>query len=96
MVWRFTDAPQPLRLLHRDLPPPEWLVFVPHARIGSDLDESIIGRADSIGVFRYETPAGDAAPHGGFPMNKAEDLRTLNQRRARSSCLISIAIGNAP
>jgi hypothetical protein len=88
MVWRFTDAPQPLRLLHRHLPPPEWLVFVPHARIGSDLDESIIARADSIGVFRYETPAGDVVYTGSSLMNRAgKDLRTAQS----AACTLSHA-----
>jgi hypothetical protein len=77
MVWRFADAPHPLQLLHRDLPPPEWLVFVPQDRIGSDLDESIIGCPESIGVLRYETPAGDVVYTGSSLMSKAgKHLRT--------------------
>jgi hypothetical protein len=85
MVWRFAEAPQPLRLLHRDLPPPEWLVFVPHARIGADLDESITGRPESIGVFRYETAAGDVVYMGSSLMNKAgKHLRTAKAESAAS------------
>ncbi len=83
MVWRFVDAPAALRIFHRHLPPPEWLVFVPQARMGSDLDESITGRPESIGVFRYETAAGDFIYTGSSLMNKAgKHLRTA---RAGSS-----------
>ncbi len=71
MVWRFTEAPYPLRLLHPALPPPEWLVFVPHARIGSDLDELITGGAESTRVCRYDTPAGDVVYTGSSVMSKA-------------------------
>jgi len=77
MVWRFADAPRPLRLLHRNSPPPEWLVFVPHSLIGLDLDESITGRPESIGVFRYETSAGDLVYAGSAATHKAgRHLRT--------------------
>jgi hypothetical protein len=85
MVWRFADAPYQLRLLHPTLPSPEWLVLVPHARIGSDLDELITGAAESIGVFRYDTPAGDVVYTGSSAMNKAGNhLRTAKAELAAS------------
>jgi hypothetical protein len=85
MVWRFAEAPRPLRLLHRNLPPPEWLVFVPHSLIGSDLDESITGRAESTGVSRYETTAGDLVYAGSASMNKVgRHLRTAKAGSAVS------------
>jgi hypothetical protein len=85
MVWRFAEAPRPLRLLHRNSPPPEWLVFIPHSLIGLDLDESITGRPESIGVFRYETPAGDLVYTGSASMNKTgRHLRTAKTGSAAS------------
>jgi hypothetical protein len=76
-VWRFVDAPAALRMLHRHLPPPEWLVFIPYARVGSDLDESITGGPGSIDVCRYETATGDVIYTGSSLMNKAgKHLRT--------------------
>ncbi len=85
MVWRFTEAPRRLRVLHRDLPPPEWLVLVPQALICSDLDESITRRAESSRVSRYKTPAGDAVYTGTSPMNQAgKHLRTARAESAAS------------
>jgi hypothetical protein len=87
MVWRFADAPTPLRSLHCSLPPPEWLVLVPHTLIGSDLDEAITNqRAKSSGVFRYKTPAGDVVYTGNSLMSKAEKhLRTAKAESTAAS-----------
>jgi hypothetical protein len=59
MMWRFTAAPKALQSLHRAAEKPDWLVFVPRALSGSDLDDAILRGAKPGQVARYETPKGD-------------------------------------
>ncbi len=59
MVWRFADAPEALKSLHREPETPEWLALIPRALAGTDLDIAILGRAKSGKIARYETPDGD-------------------------------------
>ncbi len=59
MMWRFTAAPKTLRSLHRTPETPDWLVFVPRALSGTDLDDAILHGAEPGQVARYETPKGD-------------------------------------
>jgi hypothetical protein len=59
MMWRFTAAPKTLKSLHRTPDTPDWLVFVPRALTGTDLDDAILHGAKPGQVARYETPAGD-------------------------------------
>ena len=58
MMWRFADSPKALRSLHRGPGTPEWLVFIPRALSGIDLDEAILLPAEPGKVARYETPKG--------------------------------------
>ena len=58
-MWRFTDAPNTLQSLHRTPGTPEWLVFVPRALRGTDLDDVILHPSEPGQVARYETPKGD-------------------------------------
>ena len=59
MVWRFADAPEALRSLHRGPDIPEWLVLIPRALDGADLDAAILQGAKPGHTARYETPEGD-------------------------------------
>lgn len=59
MIWRFADAPEMLRGLHHAPEAPEWLILIPRALNGPDLDEMIVRGAKAGQVARYETPDGD-------------------------------------
>jgi hypothetical protein len=59
MVWRFAAAPKSLKSLHRAPETPEWLVLIPRALTGADLDVAILRGAKPGQVARYETPDGD-------------------------------------
>jgi len=59
MIWRFEAAPEILRSLHQEAEAPEWLVLIPRALNGPDLDEVILKGAKPGQVTRYETPEGD-------------------------------------
>jgi hypothetical protein len=59
MIWRFEAAPEMLRALHREADTPEWLVLIPRALNGPDLDEVILKGAKPGQVARHETLDGD-------------------------------------
>jgi hypothetical protein len=59
MVWRFAAAPKALKSFHREPETPEWLVLIPRALTGPDLDLAILRGAKPGQVARYETPDGD-------------------------------------
>jgi hypothetical protein len=59
MIWRFADAPKTLRALHHEVEMPEWVVLIPRALNGPDLDEAILKGAKLGQVARYETLDGD-------------------------------------
>ena len=59
MVWRFADAPPALKSFHRAADTPEWLVLIPRALDGTDLDIAILRGAKPGQIARYETPEGD-------------------------------------
>jgi hypothetical protein len=58
-VWRFAKAPDELRALHHGSESPEWLVMVPRAMHGSDVDKAVLAHRGPGSVLRYETPKGD-------------------------------------
>jgi len=64
MMWRFSAAPKTLKSLHRKKETPDWLVFVPRALTGADLDNAILSKGEPGQVARYETPAGDVVYMG--------------------------------
>jgi hypothetical protein len=59
MIWRFATAPEMLRALHHEAEKPEWLVLIPRALDGPDLNDLILKGAKPGLVSRYETPDGD-------------------------------------
>jgi hypothetical protein len=59
MVWRFEAAPKVLKALHREAETPGWLLLIPGALDGPDLDEIIRKGAKPGQVTRYTTPDGD-------------------------------------
>jgi hypothetical protein len=59
MVWRFEAAPEMLKALYRDAETPAWLVLIPAALDGPDLDEIIRKGAKPGQVTRHTTPDGD-------------------------------------
>ena len=59
MIWRFAAAPEMLRALHHEAETPEWLVLIPRALSGADLDEVILRGSKPGQVARYETLDGD-------------------------------------
>lgn len=59
MIWRFAAAPKALQSLHSEPDSPEWLVLIPRALSGADLDEAILRGSKPGQVARYETPEGD-------------------------------------
>jgi len=59
MIWRFAAAPETLRALHHEADAPEWLVLIPRALSGADLDEVILRGSKPGQVARYETLDGD-------------------------------------
>ena len=59
MVWRFPAAPENLKALHCGPETPEWLVLVPAALSGTDIDEAIVRGSNPGEVARYDTPSGD-------------------------------------
>jgi hypothetical protein len=71
LMWEFADARRSLRLLHRELPTPEWIALVPHDLVGSDLEEVIIRNAKSANVIRYETAMKDVVYMGGLPPERS-------------------------
>jgi hypothetical protein len=66
MVWRFEAAPETLKALHSVADTPEWLVLIPCALDGADLDEAI---RKSGQVARYKTPSGDTVYVGTSHLN---------------------------
>ena len=65
-----------LRALHHKAETPEWLVLIPRALNGPDLDEVILKGAKPGQVARYETLDGDTVYIGtsqldGFPQGLA-------------------------
>jgi len=58
-MWPFPSAPKNFQSLHRMPGTPKWLVFVPRALSGTDLDQVILHPAEPAQVARYETPKGD-------------------------------------
>jgi hypothetical protein len=67
-MWPFTAAPEALKSLHRAPEMPDWLVFVPRALSGADLDDAILHPAKPGQVARYETPKGDIVYIGSTPL----------------------------
>ena len=59
MIWRFADAPKTLRALHCKAETPEWVVLIPRALSGADLDDAILQGAQPGQLARYEMPDGD-------------------------------------
>ena len=72
MIWRFEDAPEILKSLHRKTETPEWLVLVPCALSGTDLDQLIVQGAIPEQIARYETSDGDIIYIG---TSKCEELQ---------------------
>jgi hypothetical protein len=86
MIWQFTAAPENLRLLHRDLDAPEWLVWIPRALSGADLDEAILRGSKPGHVARYETPDGDIVYIGTSQLNRiAQGLGTMARPSAMAA-----------
>jgi hypothetical protein len=70
MVWRFPAAPENLKALHCGPETPEWLVLVPAALSGADLDETIVRGSMPGEVARYEAPNGDIVYIGTSQLNR--------------------------
>ena len=82
MIWRFEAAPKTLRALHRELETPEWLILIPRALSGADLDEVIQSRDKSGQTFRYETADGDIVYIGTTQVDRlSQRLPPLTARR---------------
>ena len=59
MIWRFADAPKTLTAPHCETETPEWVVLIPRALHGADLDEIIRKGSKPGQVTHYRTPDGD-------------------------------------
>lgn len=81
MMWRFTAAPGTLQSLHRKPETPDWLVFVPRALKGSDLDSAILHKGKPGTVDRYETPDGDLVYVGPAPLSGPSAMPAGHSRR---------------
>ena len=64
MIWRFAAAPETLKSFHRESPAPEWVVLVPRALNGPDIEQQIRKGSKPGQVARYETPEGDTVYMG--------------------------------
>ena len=85
MMWRFADAPKALRSLHRGTGTPEWLVFIPRALSGIDLDEAILRPVEPGKVSRYETAKGDTVYIGSTQLTGLPETRRLSAMAATHS-----------
>ena len=79
-IWRFSKAPDELRALHHGPEPPEWLVMVPRALGGSQIDEVILGHGRPGTVARYETSKGDLVYIGMSGVNQMSKLLASRER----------------
>ena len=70
MIWRFAEAPNHLKSLHCESSTPEWLVLIPRALSGIDLDEAILQGSKPGEVSRYETPEGDTVYVGNSRLDR--------------------------
>jgi hypothetical protein len=70
MIWRFAAAPETLKAFHHDSEAPEWLVLIPRALSGADLDEVILRGSKTGQVTRYETPDGDVVYIGTSQLDR--------------------------
>src|SRR5579863_8413816 len=59
MIWKFHDAPDKFRKMHRAAEPATWVAFIPRQIHGADVDEAIESRLGSDWASRYETDGGD-------------------------------------
>jgi hypothetical protein len=73
-VWKFSNAPEELRVLHSGQPTPDWLALIPRQIQGDDLDRAIQASVQDKQLFRYKTAAGDMVLAG---LSKASDLLTF-------------------
>jgi hypothetical protein len=81
MVWQFDSAPSELRALHNGGQSPSWLALVPKKICGADLETAIIAQTGLIGLYRYQTEAGDVVYFGSSdaaPLLGAIDLMRLD------------------
>ena len=70
MIWRFASAPEVLKALHTDREAPEWVVLIPRALAGADLDEIILQGAKPGQLARYETLDGDIVYMGTSQLDR--------------------------
>jgi len=79
-VWRFAKAPGELRALHQSPESPEWLVIVPRALGGREIDNVILAHGRPGSVARYETSQGDLVYIGMSGVNKVSKLLASRER----------------
>jgi hypothetical protein len=70
MVWKFDDAPDEVRILHRAAEPTSWAALIPRQIHAADLDEEIHSRWGAAWVSRYETTDGDIVYCGSCAMTQ--------------------------
>lgn len=58
-IWKFAEAPKRLRSLQGAPLGSGWVVFVPRAIWGHDIEELIVKEAERDNVLRREMPNGD-------------------------------------
>jgi hypothetical protein len=87
MTWRFSKAPKELRSLHRGVEPPEWLVTIPRALRGPDVDDIILADWPRESVTRHETPEGDLVYIGVGKVSKpvASRGRSIVENAAKAT-----------
>ena len=74
MVWRFTTAPKNLKSLHTGSETPEWLVLIPAALSGPDIDEAILRGSKPGDIARHETPDGDIVYTGNSKLDQVAEI----------------------
>ena len=70
MIWQFAAAPKALRALHQDAETAEWLLLIPRALDGLDLDALILQGAEPGQIARYATPGGDTVYIGASKLDR--------------------------
>ena len=86
MIWRFADAPRTLTGLHCEVKTPEWVVLIPRALDGFDLDEIILRGTKPGQVSRHRTPDGDTVYIGTSKLDGlTQGLTALARPAAMSS-----------
>jgi hypothetical protein len=70
-VWKFEDAPAFLRRMHTGAQHPQWLVLIPAAIHGPDIDDVIRAQA-WLDLHRYRTEGGDIVYAGSLQASRGD------------------------